>query len=119
MWFCMPGSCPGFLTYIERTMAADAALVMVRPTASKYSVFIFLVFGLYTDFSPRGFIRRRISLFRKSVEMRNQRSATMVTDMMKKLTASDFIKIPRWFETAKINIILKSWMSIFIYSNNL
>ncbi|KAF5036280.1 hypothetical protein DSECCO2_576690 [anaerobic digester metagenome] len=52
MWFCMPGSCPGFLTYIERTMAADAALVMARPTASKYSVFIFLVFGLYTVFLP-------------------------------------------------------------------
>jgi hypothetical protein len=37
-------------------MAADSALVMARPTASKFSVFIFLVlvFGLYTDFSPRG-----------------------------------------------------------------
>ncbi|HBG70433.1 MAG: hypothetical protein A2W93_09260 [Bacteroidetes bacterium GWF2_43_63] len=49
----MPGSCPGFLTNIERTMAADTALVMVRPTASKYSVFIFFCFGLYTVLTLR------------------------------------------------------------------
>jgi len=43
----------------------------------------------------------------------------MVTDMMKKFTASDFIKTPRWFENAKINIILKSVFTAFIYSINL
>jgi len=36
--------------------------------------------------------------------MRNQRSATMVTVRMQKETASVFIKIPQWFENAKLII---------------